>query len=241
VKTAKIIAEFSVVFLVAFSVSAQGFINLNFEAATLSPTAGPQNWPNLVPISQGLPGWTAYLGSVQQSGVGQNTYANSVATVDILGPGFGTQPGPYGNFGVIDRNYTALLQGGITPDSPQADYVSASIAQVGTIPATAQSLQFDADPSGGSFSVSFAGNTLTPELLSIDTTPSGLVYGLFGVNVAPYANQTGQLEFSTTDYSSLLLDDITFSTTPVPTPEPNILGLTAIGGLVFCARKWLAR
>jgi hypothetical protein len=36
------------------------------------------------------------------------------------------------------------------------------------------------------------------------------------------------------------LDDITFSTTAVA-PEPNIVALTAIGGLLFGARKWFAR
>jgi hypothetical protein len=41
-------------------------------------------------------------------------------------------------------------------------------------------------------------------------------------------------------YSSVLLDDISFSTTAVA-PEPNVVALSAIGGLVFGARKWLAR
>jgi hypothetical protein len=46
--------------------------------------------------------------------------------------------------------------------------------------------------------------------------------------------------FNINDVSWLGLDDIAFSPTAV-TPEPSIFGLTAIGGLLFGARKWFAR
>lgn len=220
--------------LVCLRLDAQSFQNLAFEAATITPEQGDQQWPNLVPITSALPGWSAYLGDVEQTMVGQNTYANSVATVAVLGPGWGTGYGPFGvNTGIIDGNYSALLQGGITPDSPASEYVSASIAQTGTVPGTAESLQFKAD--GGDFSVSFAGNTLPTTLLATATAPSGQLYGVFGIDIAPYAGQTGQLEFTTSDYSSLLLDDIKFSTQVVPEPAPIIL--TAIGGLVLALRR----
>jgi hypothetical protein len=45
------------------------------------------------------------------------------------------------------------------------------------------------------------------------------------------------------DYSypnNWMIDDISFSTNAI-TPEPSIVGLTAIGGLIFGARKWFAR
>jgi len=237
--------------IIAFSLvnpaaEAQSFINLNFESATLSPESGYQNWPNLVPISQALPGWNAYLGSVEQTEVGQNTFANSYATVDILGPGWGTQPGPFGaNIGIIDGNYSVLLQGGYSSDDSYNGYVNASIAQTGMVPATAESLTFRAWDYLGNlnlFAVSFNGNTLSPTLLGTGTSPSGQPYNIYGVNIVPYAGQTGQLEF-TADGSAaeptILLDDISFSTQAVP--EPSILGLTAIGGLVFGARGWFAR
>jgi len=67
---------------------------------------------------------------------------------------------------------------------------------------------------------------------------------LYGVNISPYDGQTGTLAFSalfdTPGQSALGLDDIVFSTTAVA-PEPDIVELTAIGGLLFGARKWFAR
>ena len=63
----KHVMYFLVLLLAALRVDAQSFQNLNFESATLSPTQGAQPWPDYVPIVSGLPDWTAYLGSVQQT------------------------------------------------------------------------------------------------------------------------------------------------------------------------------
>ena len=227
----------------AFASQGQSFVNLDFESANLTIEQGYQSWPNLVPISEGIPGWTAYLGDVQQTGVGQNTYANSEATVDILGPGFGRQPGPFGeNISVIDGNYTVLLQGGITPDSPESIYVNASIEQTGTVPMGAESLEFrawDIYPNLALFTVSFNGNTLSPTFLSTGTSPSGQQYNVYGVNIAPYAGQTGQLEFTAEASAAeptVLLDDIQFSPNAI-VPEPSPLLLTGVGGLLIALHR----
>jgi hypothetical protein len=87
--------------------------------------------------------------------------------------------------------------------------------------------------------VSFDGINLSPVVLG-----TGADYTLYGVDIAPYAGQTGQLEFTSTiptaGLTSLGLDDIAFSTTPV-VPEPSIVVLSAVGGLLFVTRKWFAR
>ena len=61
--------------------------------------------------------------------------------------------------------------------------------------------------------------------------------------ISRQGGHTGQLEF-TADYEIsdpyIVLDDITFSTNSVA-PEPSIVALTAIGGLLFGTRKWFAR
>ena len=85
-------------------------------------------------------------------------------------------------------------------------------------------------------------------MLSTGQSSSGLAYDVVGADIAPYAGQVGQLEFTSgvtgvpngTDYAYELLDDIAFSTASV-SPEPNIVVLTAIGGLFFGTRKWFAR
>ncbi|MGP8199365.1 MAG: hypothetical protein ACLQU4_07675 [Limisphaerales bacterium] len=73
---------------------------------------------------------------------------------------------------------------------------------------------------------------------------SGANYTLYGANISSYADATGTLEFSALSGSGaswLGLDDISFSTNVVASPEPSMVELTAFGGLLFGARKWFAR
>jgi hypothetical protein len=73
---------------------------------------------------------------------------------------------------------------------------------------------------------------------AVETEPT---YTLYGANISAWEGQNEQLTFSALGLTptSWEIDDISFSTTPEP--EPNILALTAIGGLLFGARKWFAR
>ena len=141
------------------------------------------------------------------------------------------------NPGVIDGKYSVLLQAGGDPQSEGTE--NASIAQTGTVPSTAESLQFKAwQAIFTQFTVSFDGNVLSPVVLG-----TGANYTLFGVDVAPYSGQTGQLAF-TSDLVNpgapwLGLDDIAFSTTAVPEPSPLIL--TRFGGLLFALNRWRVR
>jgi hypothetical protein len=199
---------------------------------------GGTPYPYAVTAASALPGWTVYLGTVQQTDVIQNLYAINQASVDIFGPNYpAAVPGE--SPGKIDGNYSVMLQAGNLPDSPTD--VGASIEQTGFIPAVDQTLEFKAytwTPSTA-FSVSFDGNDLTPVALG-----SGANYTLYGVDIAAYEGQTCSLEFTAlyTDgrSSGFGLDDIVFSQM-ILSPEPNIAALTAIGGLLFGARKWFAR
>jgi len=78
-------------------------------------------------------------------------------------------------------------------------------------------------------------------MLSSGTAPSGQPYDVFGVNIAPYAGQTGQLQFTALDNNppgNIELDDITFPTQPIPEPSP--LALTGVGALLFALYRRLA-
>ncbi len=232
-KRIKLIALSVGVALAALSAHAQTFQDLDFESATLSPVP-PNYGPTVyVPVSSALPGWTAYLGADLQTQVIQNSYGFGQAEVDIFGPNYpaaGYPPSVY-NPGTIDGNYSVLLQSGGEPQNSDVT-VSASIAQYGTVPVDSQSLQFKAWTYGpAQFSVSFDGSSLPPVVLG-----SGANYTLYGVDISSYDGQTGTLQFTAPFYSWLGLDDITFSV-----PEPSIVALTAIGGLLFGARKWFAR
>ena len=221
--------KFALLLVGTLSASAQQqFQNLDFESATVTPTqsGGP------VPVSEGLPDWTVYFGSEQQSQVLYNYAYLSLATVDILGPGWGPnvdQPE------IIGGQSSVYLQSGMNPNDGTP--TSASIAQTGALPANAESLQFKAwQTFGGPFSVSFAGNNLPLVLLSTAQAPSGQQYDVYGADISAYAGQTGQLEFTellapNSSGLSLLLDDITFSTSSAP--EPSSALLAALGGLLF--------
>jgi hypothetical protein len=232
VKMTKLIAGFSIVFLAMLSAHAQGpFQNLDFESANLSPIPSGQ-YGGDVPITSALPGWSASIGGVQVTQVLQNNSTIGTASIDILGPNLNSvEPG------IIDGNYTVFLQ------AFNVGQGNMSLWQNGTVPANARSLQFSAWsylPPFAAFTVSFDGNTLSAVLLSSGQTAAGQPYSVYGVNIAPYADETGQLEFTSLANNNgpswIELDDILFSTTPVP--EPNILALTTIGWLLFGARKW---
>ena len=237
VKTIKLIALSVGAAFAALSAHAQAFQNLNFESANLPP-ATPEQGPNYVSIGSALPDWTGYIGTVQQTQVEYNFTTLGTASVGLLGPDWGQAQSETG-YGILDGSYTAILQTGLYT----SEYgVNASIAQNGTIPGNAQSLQFEAADETSALSVSFAGNNLTMSAWSTGLFPSGLSYTVYAVDIGPYAGQTGQLEFTEVFdgyYPSVELDDIRFSTTPVP--EPGIVALTAMGGLLFGARKWFAR
>jgi hypothetical protein len=236
VKTTKLIAVLSAAFFAALSGHAQSFENLNLEQA--NPVIDPSGpyYPLDVTAASALPDWTAYLGSVQQTDVIQNAVSTGQASVVIFGPDYpaaGSSPGFYP--GTIDGNYSVLLQAGADPITSALE--GASIAQYGTVPLAAQSLEFKAwETPFTEFSVSFDGNTLSPLVLG-----SGANYTLYGVNISSYDGDSGTLQFSALfvnpGVSWLGLDDISF----VPVPEPNIVALTAIGGLLFGARKRFAR
>jgi hypothetical protein len=232
-KTKCLIATFESLCMAVLTAHAQGiFQNLDFESANLSPT--PSEYGGYVPIASALPGWTASIGGVAVTQVAQDDYTLGEAYIDIFGPNWNSI-----NPGIIDGNYTVFLQAFIPAQG------EVTISQTGTIPADEESLQFKAWSfmSENTLSVSFAGNSLSPVVISSGASPAGQGYDVYGVNIASYAGETGQLEFSALangTTTQVELDDITFSTAAV-TPEPNTLALVLMGGLALAARRWRGR
>jgi hypothetical protein len=133
--------------------------------------------------------------------------------------------------GAIDGDYSVLLQG----------YgLGASISQTGVIPATTESLFFEAEPGLGPLDVA-VGSQVVP-FVAVGT---GENYTLYGANIAAWADTPESVTFSApADFSNpnnWEIDDISFSTSIVASPEPSMVALSAIGGLLFGARKWVAR
>jgi hypothetical protein len=195
--------------------SGQEFTNLNFETTTITTVV----FPGGDRYTATVPGWT---------GFGQNFVngdPNSVALNDIaLDNPAVTLQGTNSPFApAIQGKYSILLQGG-TMYAQSTN--GASIGQTGQIPLTARSITYW----GNALQVTFDGQMLS--FVAISNAPN---YTIWGADISAYAGQTGQLLFTEPWQNEGLLDNIQFSSSPVP--EPNVFGLFALGGLFFGLRR----
>jgi hypothetical protein len=111
---------------------------------------------------------------------------------------------------------------------------AASIGQTGQIPLDTVSLLFYLSLNS-SIQVTFNG-----QIIPLVQTGSTANYVIMDGNISSFAGQTGQLLFTALPNVGYgLIDNIQFSTTPVP--EPSTLGLTALGGFLFAWRCRKAR
>ena len=199
-------------------VPAQGtFQNLNFESAVLVPApGGPAGaWQ----FDQAFPGWTGYVGGQVQT----TTFPGGVP----IGP-----PGQTPFIGILYPPGWGGWQGsyavGFGAANSSGSFVPVALAQTGTVPAQARSLQFLALYAPAVF---LGGQQLPSVRLGSGPSTSSL----FGVDISNFAGQVAELRFQPglgIDY----LDAITFSSQPVP--EPTSFVLLEVGGLLLA---WLWR
>jgi hypothetical protein len=192
-------------------------MNLNFESANVSGYSPGES----IPIQDAFPDWSAYIGPPSDpTHLGATIFYDGVTTGGALVSLQDSNAGaPYGP---IQGNYSALLAGSI----PAAES-TASLGQTGSIPSTAQSLIFW--DSLGTLDVSFDGQALS--LVEISNTVN---YTVYAANISPFAGDTGQLLFTAPVYTAAVLDNIQFSTSPIP--EPSTLAFCMLGGLSFVWR-----
>jgi hypothetical protein len=191
---------------------AQGFINLNFESANVPGVPNGQTGAD-VPISQGLPGWSAFYGGNPTTSVWHNNQTLGGAEIGILGPAWDSSQ-------ILQGSYSVILQ-----QSFVGQPTSAAIAQTGLIPSTARSLTFFSSPTS-LFQVTFAG-----QVIPLTQIGSGPNYIIEGGDVSQFAGQTGELRFTA---GTGTLDNIQFS--PIAIPEPTGTTLFGIGALLFGSR-----
>jgi hypothetical protein len=192
-----------------FAVAALGqgtFENLNFEEATPGPSGSFS-----VSAASAIPDWTAEIGGVVQTEIGQNAFSTGAPEVSLLTP-------PY----QLDGSYSVLLIG--TGES-------ASISQTGFIPVGTEFLFFDAEKGGpGNLVVTLGNQNLT--FAPVATFPS---YTVYGASVGAWVGTTEELTFTasttTLGLNNWEIDDISFS--PGAVPEPNPLVLTGVGALLI--------
>lgn len=203
------------------------FVNLNFESANL-PVLFPGQQGGLVPVTNALPGWQAFLGTDPQSTVWYNTPTiSSDAVIWIVGPNFQF-------WNPIEGNFTVALAAG----SGGTGFLSASLSQTGLVPSTTKSLQAKIVTGPEDFVFSLGGVAIPMYALSISPD-----YTLYGGEVSAFAGQTAELRITAPSMPSdpfygFRLDSIVFS--PNQVPEPSTVGLLLFGAL-FLGWRFLRR
>jgi hypothetical protein len=179
------------------------FANLDFEHPELPliPDAGFR-----VAITNAMPGWTGYIGGIQITKVVYNTVGIGSSEIDFQGPG-SLEP-------ILQGNYTVGM-------GPGGQGLTTAIGQIGTLPSNAMSMSFYIQP-GSLFAVTFAGQQIL--LTAIGSTSNATIEG---GDISAFAGQTGQLLFQ----GGGELDNIQFSTQPIP--EPNGMSLLGAGALLL--------
>jgi hypothetical protein len=196
---------------------AQGFVNLNFEQATIAPTPLDQYGPLFANPAEAFPGWT--MGTDGTLNPNYTLYNNltigSVAQV-LIGPSYPNKIG----YRPLQGSYSALLQFG-----PKVEAGEPALSQTGMVPASAKSINF--------LTVSDlyqAVVTLNGTAISLMPIGGGRVAG----DISVFAGQQALLKFSTRTYEGgwLYFDDVQFSAQVVP--EPSALAL----GFLGCVALW---
>src|SRR5712692_9576340 len=182
-KAEKSLIIYIISLITACSAQAQGtFRNLDFEAATL--VAIPGDPYGRVEFAQALPGWTGYVGGVQETSA---LYDNIF--LDSSGIGILDQFSSFG--GLIQGNFTVLLQAGLRLGTGQP--ADTTLSQAGFIPSGVQSLEFKVHTTlaPADFPVTLGGQTLVLVPLQTDSN-----FTLYGADVHSLAGGTARLNFT---------------------------------------------
>jgi hypothetical protein len=191
------------------NVSGQGFVNLDFEDATIAPTPpGGSTFP--ADPAQALPGWT--IGGATAV-VSYNDLSIGAPAIDLMGPNFPN----FAGYTPLQGSYSVLLQYfGIDGGPP-------TLSQTATVPSGTQSINFLV-PSGQNVAYSTA-TIITLNGVNIPLVP--IAGDRVAGDVSAFAGNPAQLTFSTINSDDFIyFDDIQFS--PSAVPEPNNLSLFGI-------------
>ncbi|WOO43075.1 hypothetical protein [Rubellicoccus peritrichatus] len=187
---------------IALASTASAFTNLDFESAAVvsnDPTFGFLDW------SLAVPGWNHSKGndtSVVYYGSSHLGTTQAYSLLDTANPQHFTDAPLEGNYSITFRS------GDFDLFADPIVYGHAFIAQEGTIPVGTRSLSLLAQ---GEFQVFFDGNEILMSEGSADLRIGDLT---------PYQGSTGELKIMESgpewSGSAVVLDNILFSTTPIP-------------------------
>jgi hypothetical protein len=229
---ALILWSVTILLFFSYTVSAQGFLNLDFEQASIAPAPPgytPSDAYDPISAASALPYWTVTEDATVCTAVWGSPTALDETSVALV----------YGSYSPIQGNYSVQLIAYADASSPY--FRSSSISQTGLIPIGTQSIQFLIS------SPSQAGSVPPIPIVTLDGTPISLWdisqsngVTTMGGNISAFAGDTETLAFlcqATTggtfpaNENYFNLDDIQFSTSPVP--EPSVLGLVGLGAFLL--------
>jgi len=204
---------------------------LDFEAASLVPIPGDPY--ARVEVAAALPGWTGYVGGVQETAALYNSQFLDSSGIGIFDQNSG--PG-----GPLQGNFTALLQAGLRLFSGQP--ADTTLSQTGFIPFGTRSILFEAS---SGFAPAFSAVALDGQSLTVVPLQIGPNFTLYGADIHTLAGHTAQLSFTVfasnpyTSEHTLVLDAIQFSTQSVP--EPSVPVLFALGVSLLMGKRLIKR
>ena len=207
------------------NISGQGFVNLNFEQAVIVTDPSVPYYPYGVYASNALPGWTG-IGFLSPNYITYDDLSLGATSVTLCGTNSQYSPSS------LDGRFSIDLYGGV--EGPAA---GASISQTGLVPSNAASIRFIAQgvipaSAGGPLLLSLGGQNIS--YFAISTGPN---YTVYGGDISAFAGQIAQLTFNTPQGNNNYweLDDIQFSSSPVP--EPSVWSLIIIFTFMLCWYK----
>ena len=197
----------------AAGVSAQGFIDLDFEqCGNVDPSVMFMSW------SVAAPGW-------QNAAAASPFVLHNQLDPDITSFYYlSDASSPDGWRPLAGNNSLAFANGHYSSVDPQSPFLQTWIAQQGTIPSNSLSFQMLAT---GNFSVSVNG-TLIPM--------TNLGSNEYGGDISAYAGQFVALKIqneSTLVHDPVIVDNLGFFPTQVP--EPSSVAIISIGGVALYA------
>ena len=176
----------------------QSFVNLNFEQSKIV-SSNPSGY-GFNNGTANVPGWTEYQGWEEANYAGGTTLIYNSQTLDepcvVLWDTNYWQP-------AIQGRFSLFLYGG------DVSYYTngASVGQTGQIPLTAKSITYW----GNRLQVTFNG-----QMLLLYAISNAANYTIYGADISAYSGQTGELLFTAPLRISGMLDNIQFSSTPLP-------------------------
>ena len=195
---------------------AQGsFQNLNFEQAALHVAPTPVGgWGGVIDPMLAFPGWTVS----QNAEVIYNNLSLGAPAADLIGPNFPNGTG----FTSLQGSYSALLYYYAYSDL----FSSPVLSQTGVVPSGVKSINLLFDPRFEVPRITLGG---------VDIPLAPVSGGRVAGDVSSFAGQTEPLTVSIWGNNQgdhfTYFDDIRFSS--LPTPEPGVLGLSALGALLL--------